>query len=78
MQRRTLAAYGITPYRVTLALSNDEWAKLRLEAERTKTTGTRLIENVLVDVCRALPAPPVEPIPEPPPREEDEHEEVVG
>lgn len=77
MQRRTLAAYGITPYRVTLALSNDEWAKLRLEAQRTKTTGTRLIENILVDVCRALPAPPPEPIPEPPPPDEGEEEEVV-
>lgn len=72
MRRRTLAAYGITPYRVTLALSNDEWAKLKAEAERNKQTGTRLIENILVDVCRALPAPPPEPIPEPAPPEEDD------
>lgn len=78
MQRRSLAAYGITPYRVTLALSNDEWAKLRMEAQRAKVTGARLIENILVDVCRALPAPPPEPIPEPPPPDEGEGEEVVS
>lgn len=78
MQRRSLAAYGITPYRVTLALSNDEWAKLRAEAARNRQTGARLIENILVDVCRALPAPSPEPVPEPPPAEESEAEEVVG
>lgn len=77
MRRRSLAAYGITPYRVTIALSNDEWAKLKAEAERNGQTGTRLIENILVDVCSVLPAPSPEPVPEPPPPDEgDELEQV--
>lgn len=78
MGRRTLALYGITTYRTRIALSNEEWAKLYWEAQRTKVTGQRLIENILVDVCRALPAPPPVEAEEPPPPDEGEAEEVVG
>lgn len=61
--RRTLGAYGITTYRVSLALSNDQWAKLKAEARRTNFTGAALIERILADVCRVLPEPEPEPLP---------------
>lgn len=72
VQRRTLAGYGITTYRVRLALTNDEWARLKAEAARTKLDGTRLIERILQDVCQALPAVHVDPTLEDPGPEDGE------
>lgn len=67
--RRTLAGYGITTYRCRLALTNDEWARLRAEAARNNVSGERLIEQILQDVCAALPAPAAEVVAEEPPPE---------
>lgn len=63
-------------YRFRLALSNDEWAKLRGEAARVNTSGAQLIERILQDVCAALPMPQPEPVPEPPP--DFDSEELVS